>query len=71
MPRIIDIDTSASGYQTRLTQYNDIIAFWKPHLQEYFKMTADQQAAWRAADPFLDRILTVTKAIADLRESEL
>ena len=67
----INIDTTASGYQTRLTQYNDIMAFWKPNLIEYFKMTSEQQQAWRAADPFLNRILTVTQAITELREDNL
>ena len=67
----INIDTTAAGYQNRLTQYNEIMQFWKPNLIEYFKMTKEQQDAWRAADPFLDRILKVTAAINELREDDL
>ena len=67
----INIDTTAAGYQNRLTQYNEIMQFWKPNLIEYFKMTQEQKQAWRAADPFLDRILTVTQAINELREENL
>jgi hypothetical protein len=71
MPRIVDIDTTAAGYQTRFTQYNDIMAFWKPHIIKYYKMNKSQREAWRAADPFLDRLLTVTKAINTLSEEDL
>jgi hypothetical protein len=67
----VNIDTTAPGYQTRLTQYNEIMQFWKPNLIEYFKMNSEQQEAWRQADPFLRRILQVTRAITDLREEEL
>lgn len=66
----INIDTSAAGYQTRLTQYNEIMAFWKPNIVEYFKMTGEQQQAWRAADPFLDRILKVSEAISNLSNED-
>ena len=67
----VSIDTQAAGYQNRLTQYNEIMAFWKPYLVEFFKMNHEQRQAWRAADPFLDRILTVTQAITELREESL
>jgi hypothetical protein len=67
----VSIDTQAAGYQNRLTQYNEIMAFWKPNLQEFFKMNRDQRQAWRDADPFLDRILTVTQAITELRDDNL
>jgi hypothetical protein len=67
----INIDTTAAGYQNRLTQYNEIMQFWKPNLIEFFKMDPEQRQAWRAADPFLDRILKVTAAITELREEEL
>jgi len=67
----ITIDTTAPAYQTRLTQYNEIMQFWKPNLIEFFKMDQEQRQAWRQADPFLDRILTVTQAITELREEEL
>lgn len=67
----INIDTTAAGYQNRLTQYNDIMAFWKPNLIEFFKMDREQRQAWRAADPFLDRILTVTQAITELRDDDI
>jgi hypothetical protein len=67
----VTINTQAPAYQTRLTQYNDIMAFWKPNLQEFFKMNKEQRQAWRANDPFLDRILTVTQAIAELRDDDI
>ena len=67
----INIDTNAQAYTSRLTQYNEIMSFWKPNLIEYFKMTSEQQQAWRDNDPFLDRILTVTEAISNLREESL
>ena len=67
----INIDTTAPAYQTRLTQYNEIMQFWKPNLIEYFKMNQEQKQAWRDNDPFLDRILTVTQAITELREENL
>lgn len=67
----VSIDTQAAGYQNRLTQYNDIMAFWKPYLVAFFKMEPEQRQAWRAADPFLDRILTVTKAITELRDADI
>jgi hypothetical protein len=71
MPRIIDIDTSAPGYQTRLTQYNDIMAFWKPHLKVYFLLDAPAQEAWRQSDPFLRRILQVHRAITEASGDDL
>lgn len=71
MPQIVNVDTTATGYQTRLTQYNDIMAFWKPNLITYFTLNPQQQQAWRAADPFLDRILTVTQAITELRDDDI
>lgn len=67
----VSIDTQAAGYQNRLTQYNEIMQFWKPNLVEFFKMDPEQRQAWRAADPFLDRILTVTKAITELRDADI
>ena len=67
----INIDTTAHAYQTRLTQYNEIMQFWKPNLQEFFKMDPEQRQAWTQADPFLDRILTVTQAITELRDDNL
>ena len=67
----INIDTTAAGYQNRLTQYNEIMQFWKPNLVEFFKMNQEQRQAWRAADPFLDRILTVTQAITELRDDNI
>ena len=67
----INIDTSAPAYTTRFTQYNEIMQFWKPNLIEYFKMTPEQQQAWRDSDPFLNRILTVTEAITNLQEDQI
>jgi hypothetical protein len=67
----VSIDTQAAGYQNRLTQYNEIMAFWKPYLQQFFKMNEAQRQAWRAADPFLDRILKVTAAITELRNDDI
>lgn len=67
----VTINTQAAAYQTRLTQYNDIMAFWKPYLVEFFAMNREQRQAWRANDPFLDRILTVTQAIAELRDDDI
>jgi hypothetical protein len=67
----VTIDTQAAGYQTRLTQYNEIMQFWKPNLIEFFKMDPEQRQAWRAADPFLDRILKVTQAITELRDDDI
>jgi hypothetical protein len=67
----VSIDTQAAGYQNRLTQYNEIMQFWKPNLVEFFKMNPEQRQAWRAADPFLDRILTVTQAITELRDDDI
>ena len=67
----VDIDTQAAGYQNRLTQYNEIMAFWKPYLQQFFKLRPEQREAWRAADPFLDRILTVTAAITEYRDDNI
>ena len=67
----INIDTTAPAYQTRLTQYNEIMAFWKPYIKQFALMTKKQQEAWRANDPFLDRILTVTEAITEFRDDAL
>ena len=67
----VTIDTTAQAYTRRLNDYNDIMAFWKPYLTEFFKMNREQRQAWRAADPFLDRILTVTQAITELRDDDI
>ena len=67
----VTINTQAAGYQTRLSQYNEIMQFWKPNLIEFFKMDQEQRQAWRQADPFLDRILTVTQAITELRDDSI
>lgn len=67
----INIDTTAPAYQTRLTQYNEIMAFWKPYLIEYFKLNAPAQQAWRQNDPFLRRILQVNRAINQQSDEDL
>jgi hypothetical protein len=46
----INIDTTAAGYQNRLTQYNEIMQFWKPNLIEFFKMDQEQRQAYREMD---------------------
>lgn len=67
----INIDTSAAGYQTRLTQFNQIVQFWKPLLKEYFDMNEEQQQAWRDNDPFLNNILRFCEAVEKRSEKDL
>jgi hypothetical protein len=67
----ITINTQSAGYQNMLAEYNTIMTFWKPYIQDFFTLDQQQRQDWRAADPFLDRILTVTKAIVDEREENL
>ena len=59
----IVIDTQAAGYQTRLTQIQDIKAFYGPRIVEYLDSSPERQAKWRAKDPILDEILDIHERI--------
>jgi hypothetical protein len=44
-----------------------LLAFWRPALNNYQTMSAEQQAAWRAADPGLDELLTFVEEVYEGR----
>lgn len=59
----ITIDTQSAGYQTRLTQLQDIKAFYGPRIVEYLEQPAERQAIWRSKDPILDELLDIADRI--------
>lgn len=59
----IIIDTQAAGYQTRLTQIQDIKAFYGPRIAEYLRQPTVRQEKWRAKDPILDELLDIHEKI--------
>ena len=59
----ITINTQAAGYQTRLTQLQDIKAFYGPRIVEYLKESPERQAIWRSRDPILDELLDIADRI--------
>ena len=61
----IVIDTQAAGYQTRLTQLQDIKSFYGPRLAEYLKESEERQQIWRQNDPILWEILDLIRKFND------
>lgn len=62
-----NINTAAAGYTTRLSQLQDIVAFYAPILVEYLKVQVkDPEAArtWRQQDPILRELLNIHRQIA-------
>ena len=60
------VDTTSAGYQTRLTQIQEIKSFYGPIIAEYLRLNdADQQTAWRQADPILRELLDIHRKIED------
>ena len=55
----ISINTQSAGYQTRLTQLQDIKSFYGPRIIEYLKEPADRQKIWRQNDPILWEMLDI------------
>ena len=52
------IDTTDPNYQTRRTQFNQIVTFYGPILRDYYALRSPEaKQAWRQRDPFLQDIL--------------
>jgi hypothetical protein len=49
----ININTQSAQYQTRHTQFREIVQYWIPALRIYFKMDDAEREAWLDADPFM------------------
>lgn len=57
-----NIDTTSNGYQTRLTQLQDIKSFYGPIIVKYLEVHQKDEAAakaWRQADPILRELLEI------------
>jgi hypothetical protein len=54
----VNIDTSSASYNDRRADFLSMLSAWRPVLNNYQEATPAAQAAWRAADPALDEILT-------------
>ena len=67
----ITIDTQSAGYQTRLTQIQEIKTFYGPRIVEYLRQPEDRQAIWRAKDPILDEMLDIYERIERREEMGL
>ena len=59
----ININTQSANYQTRLTQLQEIKAFYGPRIVEYLKEPPERQAIWRSRDPILDELLDIYERI--------
>jgi type III secretory pathway component EscT len=59
----INVDTQSAAYQARHTQFQEIVSFWRPILQQYLLLPEPAQIAWRAADPFLNDLLRFAEAV--------
>ena len=61
---ILQINTQSAQYQTKLTQLNQIIDFYKPVLKRYLEeRNGEAKENWRSRDPILDRLLQIHEAI--------
>jgi hypothetical protein len=63
----VNVDTTAPNYQARRADFLQLLAFWRPALNNYQTMSAEQQAAWRAADPGLNELLTFVEEVYEGR----
>lgn len=62
-----NIDTTSPQYQTRLTQIQQIKAFYGPVIADYLnvhKTDPDAARAWRQGDPILREMLDIYRQIA-------
>lgn len=66
MPNV-NIDTTAPNYQSRRAEFLAMLSSWRPVLNNYQQATPAAQAAWRAADPALDEILTWVEEVYEGR----
>jgi len=58
------LDTQSAGYQNHLQRFRDLKAFYAPFLVDYFKLTEDQQKAWRQSDPLLRELLDFVRKVS-------
>lgn len=63
----VNIDTSSQQYQSRRADFLAVLAAWRPVLNNYQQATPAAQAAWRAADPALDEVLTWVEEVYEGR----
>ena len=63
----VSINTQSQQYQSRRAEFLQVLAFWRANLNNYQGMTPAQKAAWRAADPFLDELLTFVEEVYEGR----
>ena len=59
----VNINTQSQGYQTRLTQLQEIKQFYGPLIVEWIKSPKSRQVKWRAKDPMLNEILDIYERI--------
>ena len=59
------IDTTDPNYQTRLTQLQQIKAFYGPRIARYLQVQdTAKQADWEARDPILAEIMDMHRKIS-------
>ena len=63
----VNIDTGSQQYQSRRADFLAVLAAWRPVLNNYQQATPAAQAAWRAADPALDEVLTWVEEVYEGR----
>jgi hypothetical protein len=61
----LNIDTTAPGYQQRLSGLQDFIQFARPWLRLYARLPGNLQQAWRENDPLLDLTLKFAERLGD------
>lgn len=59
----VNINTQSAGYQTRLTQLQEIKQFYGPLIVEWLKSPPTRQEKWRAKDPIMDEMLDIYERI--------
>ena len=59
----VNINTQSAGYQTRLTQLQEIKQFYGPLIVEYLKSDETRKNKWRARDPILNEMLDIYERI--------
>lgn len=62
------INTESTQYQTRLTQLQEIKAFYGPIIVKYLGLRdPERQKAWRQRDPILRELLDIHRKIESNR----
>ena len=62
---VLQINTQSTQHQTRLTQLDQIIDFYRPIVSAYLSLRSEEQREqWRQRDPILRRFVRIYEAMS-------